>query len=100
MLELGCHSGAGAAPAANEPGMTKWDRFPAHFLENSPRSALAIASSFRYKPGLISDFARAFRAGRPIPGADRNHLPKPKDFSYGRSEKKNIAVAAWHASLG
>jgi hypothetical protein len=80
--------------------MTKWDRFPAHFLENSPRPALAIASSFRYKPGLISDFARAFRAGRPIPGADRNHLPKPKDFSYGRSEKKNIAVAAWHASLG
>jgi hypothetical protein len=23
-----------------------------------------------------------------------------KDLSYGRSEKKNIAVAAWHASFG
>jgi hypothetical protein len=60
-----------------------------------------MSSSFRYKPGLISDFARAFCAGRLSPGADRNHLPRTcKDFSYGRSEKKNIAVAAWHASFG
>jgi hypothetical protein len=59
-----------------------------------------LAPAFRYKPALISDFARAIRAGRLSPGADRNHLPTPKDFSYGRSEKKNIAVAAWHASFG
>jgi hypothetical protein len=74
-----------------------WREIP----EKSERPALAIASSFRYKPGLISDFARAFCAGRLSPGADRNHLPRTcKDFSYGRSEKKNIAVAAWHASFG
>jgi large subunit ribosomal protein L32 len=34
-----------------------------------------LPSPFRYKPGLISDFARAIRAGRPSPGADHNHLP-------------------------
>jgi hypothetical protein len=74
-----------------------WREIP----EKSDRPALAMSSSFRYKPGLISDFARAFCAGRLSPGADRNHLPRTcKDFSYGRSEKKNIAVAAWHASFG
>jgi hypothetical protein len=83
------------------PVLSRNDEFGANFPENSRGPALAIASSFRYKPGLISDFARAFCAGRLSPGADRNHLPRTcKDFSYGRSEKKNIAVAAWHASFG
>ncbi|WP_398484636.1 hypothetical protein [Tardiphaga sp.] len=65
-----------------------------------------MASRIRYKPGLISDFARALCAGRPEPGTDRKHLPRRsgkrscKEYSYGRSEKKNIAVAAWHASFG
>jgi hypothetical protein len=57
--------------------------------------------SIRYKRGLISDFACAIRAGRPDADADRNHLPKNlQGLSHGRSEKKNIAVAAWHASFG
>jgi hypothetical protein len=67
----------------------------------SLQPALALASPFRYKRGLISDFARAICAGRPSPDADRNHLPKNlQGLSHGRSEKKNIALAAWHASLG
>jgi hypothetical protein len=79
---------------------TRKDGRGAKIPKKSAGPALALASSFRYKPALISDFARAFRAGRLSPGADRNHLPRTKDFSYGRSEKKNIAVAAWHASFG
>jgi hypothetical protein len=64
-----------------------------------------MASRIRYKPGLISDFARALCAGRPEPGTDRKHCQtfwqeKLQGQSYGRSEKKNIAVAAWHASFG
>jgi hypothetical protein len=56
-----------------------------------------LASPFRYKRGLISDFARAISAGpsvwTPIEITLQGH-------SYGRSQKKNIAVAAWHASFG
>jgi len=60
-----------------------------------------LPSPFRYKPGLISDFACALCAGRPNAGADRNHLPSVlQGLTHGRSEKKNIAVAAWHASFG
>ena len=38
--------------------------------------------------------------GRPFADADRTILTSLQGPSHGRSQKKNIAVAAWHASLG
>jgi large subunit ribosomal protein L32 len=51
--------------------------------------ALALASRIRYKPGLISDFARALCAGRPEPGTDRKHRP---DF-LAREVARNTPMA-------
>jgi hypothetical protein len=70
----------------------------------SPAPALALPGPFRYKPGLISDFAWHDVLAVPADAAD-NVLSKPsarnlQGPSHGRSEKKNIAVAAWHAPFG
>jgi hypothetical protein len=65
-----------------------------------PSAALAIASPFRYRHRLIDDFVRAAAPGRPFADADRTILTDLQGPSHGRSQKKNIALAAWHASLG
>ena len=63
-----------------------------------------MTSAFRYKPGLISYFAWHDVPAVPRDAVEtmcQNHLPKNlQGHFHGRSEKKNIAVAAWHASFG
>src|SRR5258708_879798 len=58
------------------------------------RYALALTPSFRYKRGLIRISPAPKAPGRPHRTTTRQPC---KDLRYGRSEKKNIAVAAWHA---
>src|SRR5205809_7833181 len=50
--------------------------------------------SFRYKRGLIRISPPPKVLGRPNRATTRQPC---KDLRYGRSEKKNLAVAAWHA---
>src|SRR4051794_30329966 len=63
-----------------------------------PDRALALRHFIIYKRGLIGiepalESARARPCGRCPPIHPRGHR-------YGRSEKKNIALAAWYAPFG
>ena len=81
-------SAAGAKIAAFEPIFGRFRGLP----------TLALRHFILYKRGLIGIAARALtvravRFGRCLRNTPRGHR-------YGRSQKKNLAVAPWHAPFG
>src|SRR6195952_5553788 len=104
-----------AAPAIPAPACAVWPRFiwrgrrPPGWGVAGPKIAvfepislilnLALSHSILYKRGLIGISARADCAGPSACGDASPTTLLTRTLRYGRSEKKNIALAAWHAPL-
>src|SRR5262249_19370157 len=74
--------------------------FLAHFRRFFRAQSLALRLSFLYKRGLDRHSARPLWCLAVRTPDHSTRTPIPRGYDNGRSEKKNLAVAPWHAPLG